>query len=456
MWGAAAATAVALLWVARTTVPLSCGVDGTFCKPHACARLRVHLDRRLHGQAAAVDLLSDAVCDHVENPRPGKPLVASLHGSPGVGKSTFHRLLAQALYDAADEDYGHLAALDDREPNERSDPGDRRDDEAGGRRGWVDAATGYASDALGGWSASWRGRRGPSDRDGVGRAARRGKECPGRDCPGYKVIFGTDYVTSEQEAQGRMLRDAVLEHLRVFPEAVVVIEEYDKMGCPARGVLKQLLDKGAAANATFHRAVFVLEANVGFVQIHRRLQEAVTRATRRVGSEDGERKRDGIDADVTAMQRSLRDLMFERWLSSACEERSDTHKAVSAVDLFVPFFPLDRSAVAAVIETHLQDRAAHKTAPGGGELRALTWRPGVVTWLVEQVEFEREFAIEGGKEAPAVLSRWVTRAIRVLAQERASAGSAPGSGGSLKGARVEVDVSPERSELVARVVDDDG
>ena len=28
---------------------------------------------------------------------------------------------------------------------------------------------------------------------------------------------------------GRMLRDAIIDHLRVFPEAVVVIEEYDKM-----------------------------------------------------------------------------------------------------------------------------------------------------------------------------------------------------------------------------------
>eukprot|EP00740_Mantoniella_antarctica_P023277 CAMPEP_0198679992 /NCGR_PEP_ID=MMETSP1468-20131203/3812_1 /TAXON_ID=1461545 /ORGANISM="Mantoniella sp, Strain CCMP1436" /LENGTH=121 /DNA_ID=CAMNT_0044419481 /DNA_START=303 /DNA_END=668 /DNA_ORIENTATION=+ len=92
---------------------------------------------------------------------------------------------------------------------------------------------------------------------------RTSKQCPGRDCPGYKIIFGTDYTVAEQEEQGRMLRDAIIDHLRVFPEAVVVIEEYDKMGCPARGMLKQLLDKGTAANTTFYRAVFVLESNVG-------------------------------------------------------------------------------------------------------------------------------------------------------------------------------------------------
>ena len=45
------------------------------------------------------------------------------------------------------------------------------------------------------------------------------------------------------------------------------------MGCPARGMLKQLLDKGANGNATFHRSVFVLEANLGFVEINRRVRK---------------------------------------------------------------------------------------------------------------------------------------------------------------------------------------
>jgi hypothetical protein len=48
---------------------------------------------------------------------------------------------------------------------------------------------------------------------------------------------------------------------------------------------------------------------------------------------------------ITTMQRSLRDLVFARWREGQCEERSDTHKAVGAVDLFVPFFPLNRAAV---------------------------------------------------------------------------------------------------------------
>ncbi len=33
-----------------------------------------------------------------EQPSPKKPLVVSLHGPPGVGKTYFHKLLAEAVY----------------------------------------------------------------------------------------------------------------------------------------------------------------------------------------------------------------------------------------------------------------------------------------------------------------------------------------------------------------------
>lgn len=356
------------------------------------------------------------------------------------------------------------------------------------------------------------------------RTQRRLKECPGRDCPGYKIIFGTDYVVTEQEAQGRMLRDAIIDHLRVFPEAVVVIEEYDKMGCPARGMLKQLLDKGAAANATFHRAVFVLESNVGFVQIHSHLRElsaaseskecrangdgvasatcsaethrggggnggegrgggegeatydqgregGAQEARANEGDKGGVRRGGAGEVDVTAMQRLLRDLVFKRWSDKQCEDRSDTHKAVGAVDLFVPFVPLDRAAVGDVIKSHLGERAALKVA--SGELRGLSWGTEVIDFLVGQVEFERDYSIEGGKEASAVLSRWVTRAVRRLTEIEAEAaresrrksratataggpessrGPLSGLGPPLQNVHVVIALAEEGNELVARVV----
>ncbi|PRW45202.1 ATPase of the AAA+ superfamily (ISS) [Chlorella sorokiniana] len=46
----------------------------------------------------ALRQISDAICDHLAQPEPARPLVLSLHGPPGVGKSMFHLLAAHALY----------------------------------------------------------------------------------------------------------------------------------------------------------------------------------------------------------------------------------------------------------------------------------------------------------------------------------------------------------------------
>lgn len=49
-------------------------------------------------QELALGQLRELVCDHLNNPRPRKPLVVSIHGPPGVGKTYFHKLLAETLY----------------------------------------------------------------------------------------------------------------------------------------------------------------------------------------------------------------------------------------------------------------------------------------------------------------------------------------------------------------------
>ncbi len=49
-------------------------------------------------QEAAVAKLVDSICAHLWEPSPKRPLVLSLHGPPGVGKSYFHQLLAEAAY----------------------------------------------------------------------------------------------------------------------------------------------------------------------------------------------------------------------------------------------------------------------------------------------------------------------------------------------------------------------
>ena len=335
-----------------------CGRDGWFCEEALCARTRALTTRELLGQDVGAALVVDAVCDHAEKSSRDreKPLVMSLHGSPGVGKSLFHRILARAAYNAT-----------------------RESDFDSGRRG------------------------------------RRNEACPGAGCPGYKVIFGTDYVVRERETQARMLRDAVTRHLEKYPESVVVVEEYDKLGCPARGMLKQMLEHGSAGtganpfdrNVTFGRSIFVLEANMGFMDVH-------DASAAGGGAPTGD--------ELTALQRKLKDGLFEKWTSDGCEDREDTLKVVGAIDIFVPFVPLDRAAVKAIVHAQLERRGETKKARR--ELARLEWDDRVLEALVNEVEFEGEYAIEGGKEVAIVLSRCVTRALRVLAEtEIARAGT---------------------------------
>lgn len=339
-----------------------CGSNGRYCEAELCERLRAELRSSLRGQPTGSALLADAVCDFLETPvgEVRKPLVVSLHGSPGVGKSFFHRILARAAYNAT--------------------------------------TTSLRSD----------------------------EECPGSGCPGYKIIFGTDYVVRERAEQGRMLRDAITAHLEKYPESVVVVEEYDKLGCPARGVLKQMLEHGSAGNegnpfdrnVTFPRAVFVLEANMGFMDVH---DASVANGKR-------------VEGDALAtLQRQLKDSLFSKWTDDGCENREDTLKAVGAIDLFVPFVPLDRVAVKSIIHGQLERRGALKKRRS--ELRRLEWDDKVLDRLVDEVEFEGEYAIEGGKEVAIVLSRCVTRAIRLLSEREIERAGTDGVGSPARALR---------------------
>jgi len=72
--------------------------------PAACERFEESVNHHLVGQEPAVRVLSDAICDFLVRRSGGtgeldaSPLVVSLHGPPGVGKTYFHKLAARALY----------------------------------------------------------------------------------------------------------------------------------------------------------------------------------------------------------------------------------------------------------------------------------------------------------------------------------------------------------------------
>jgi ATP-dependent Clp protease ATP-binding subunit ClpA len=159
-------------------------------------------------------------------------------------------------------------------------------------------------------------------------------------------------------------------------------------------MLRQLLDKGMTSNSSFTRSIIVLEANVGSLHMFRLLSEAPSRAA--------------LSAETA--QRLLKDVLYNKWLQDGCEEQVDTQKTLSLVDLYVPFLPLERDHVRAVLEAHLLER--RRRGVRELEFANLTWSKDVLDFLVERVEFEGDYAIEGAKEAPVVLSRHVSRALR--------------------------------------------
>ena len=68
-----------------------------------------------------------------------------------------------------------------------------------------------------------------------------------------KVLYGMDYLRSEREEQHALLRAALMDHISHHPEALIVIEEYDKLDCATRGFFRQLLENARSANVTLDR-----------------------------------------------------------------------------------------------------------------------------------------------------------------------------------------------------------
>ena len=234
------------------------------------------------------------------------------------------------------------------------------------------------------------------------------------------------------------------------------------MGCLARGMLRQLLEKGSGDDAEFKNAIFVLEANAGFLTIKKTLDEETRRGLRFIDAEES------VDDTTTSplvsplattkTQRFLRDLVFSKWAEEKCEDIADTKKAVGAVDVFAPFFPLTKNAVVEIVRAHLDARVSDKTdvsLNGDAALRSFTYDDEtVLRFLVNQIEFEGEYAIEGGKEAPATLSRFVTRALRKAAlreSESIFGFSSLERNNALGGKHVRLFVAPRGNELVAEV-----
>lgn len=66
-----------------------------------------------------------------------------------------------------------------------------------------------------------------------------------------------DYLAHQAVSRLDAVRAEVVGHLSAAPDALLVIEEYDKLDCAARGMWRQLLQHPEVANITSHRWIRV-------------------------------------------------------------------------------------------------------------------------------------------------------------------------------------------------------
>lgn len=329
----------------------------------ACSRFEPFMNQYLVGQEASLNVVTDAVCDFLDprlmvhgqdgasGHRGGRPLVLSIHGPPGVGKTYFHQLAARVLY------------------------GDGSD---------IVNEAGKESNRLGGGSMTSRRRN--------------DMECPGRHCPGYHVLFGMDYTSHDREMQHRLLQKSLLDHISMYPQSFIVIEEYDKLDCYMRGFFRQILQGGMVGNQSLGRSIIVLESNLGYSVLHRMMEQKGGREM----------------VDMQEAQRALKDMVFQVWQQQGCEDFSDSQKLLRSIDFFLPFYPLEKEHIVLLFKKAL-DKYGVLASEEFYNSRNVTLKygPKIIDYLVDKVEFDGKYPIEGGKEVQTVSTGYLSRPYRL-------------------------------------------
>lgn len=332
----------------------------------ACSRFDPFMNRYLVGQESSLRVVTDALCDFLDphvvrmdgHSRQGRPLVLSIHGPPGVGKTYFHQLAAHVLYGV------HTLDDDDDDSNTTTH-------KVGAR--------------------------------GISRvfAQRHGVTCPGHSCPGYHVLFGMDYTSHDREVQHGLLQKALLDQVSQYPQSLIVIEEYDKLDCYMRGFFRHILQGGMVGNQSLGQAIIVLESNLGYSVLHRMLEE--------------KGGRDMID--MQEAQRALKDMVFQVWQQQGCEDFSDSQKLLRSIDFFLPFYPLEKKHLEILFRKTLNGFQASAWKEFGTGNVTLEYGLDIVEFLIDKVEFDGKYPIEGGKEVHTVSTGYLSRPYRVWVNE---------------------------------------
>lgn len=207
------------------------------------------------------------------------------------------------------------------------------------------------------------------------------------------------------------------------------------------------------------QSIILLESNAGYAQLHELLEQASNAAEQeeegekkatqrkessssssndkppsssslssRRNSHSSKKKRPDPDAARLAVPletaaRSLKDLVFARWVSQRCEPRADSARALAAIDHFLPFYPLERPHLERLLRRRLSARSLRARREDALTLED-PFASEVVAFLADRADFDGRYPVEGGKEASALVTRYVTRALvdaRRARRERAEA-----------------------------------
>lgn len=80
----------------------------------------------------------------------------------------------------------------------------------------------------------------------------------------------------------------------------------------------------------------------------------------------------------------LRGVVFAQWLASQCESYEDTLKLMSLIDIFLPYLPLERQHMPALVRLALRERASLLAHSHHRRVR-LQWEPGVAEHIAGKV-----------------------------------------------------------------------
>lgn len=248
------------------------------------------------GHAQLVYHLTDAICTHVKLRSPVDPLIISLHGSPGTGKSLFHQLVAEALFDQPH----NLPFLDP--PNHK-------------------IASVLAS--------PFKNKK-------------------------YVVIKGAKFSSSTRQEQINTLEaklaDAVSFTIwgwigRLFgvqpATPLIAIEDVDKLDCHLRQFFKHAITGSLVNGKSLGRAIIILETNEGQATLIKMAETSTI---------DWDEAEETVKGELMTSWCDLNTFPGgDPCPGSAAQQATDVAKMVARISYFVPFFPYKLEDLSSII-----------------------------------------------------------------------------------------------------------